>query len=181
MIALRQATPPHYCQDASEAVSGASPCPSSLARNNKRDGRASPQGPTISSLVPKSNGPGWNRQKQPFFRQQRLNRRPLPQGQRSFRPSFSSSSFSPWTRRTPTLTFVSEGYPRRRLLIGSKGTIVARPVVVVHGAPPFMRFHPMQAVGHGRYRKVQDNTLPWGVLKKRVGHQLPDNVDWGRA
>jgi len=34
-----------------------------------------------------------------------------PHGQRSFRPSFSASSLSPWTTRSPRRTFVSDGYP----------------------------------------------------------------------
>lgn len=69
---------------------------------------------------PKSNGPAQRRQNRPDLRQHFLNRLPLPHGQRSFRPNFSLSSFSPWTIRTPRLTCVSEGKPRRRLLIGSK-------------------------------------------------------------
>ncbi len=44
----------------------------------------------------------------------------LPQGHGSFRPSFSASSLSPCTMRIPRLTLVSDGKPRRRLLIGSK-------------------------------------------------------------
>jgi hypothetical protein len=46
-------------------------------------------------------------------------------------PSRSSSSFSPpLTLRSPRLTFVSDGKPRRRLLIGSKRELVV--VVAVH-------------------------------------------------
>jgi hypothetical protein len=40
--------------------------------------------------------------------QQALNRRPEPQGQGSFRPSFSTNSLSPCTTRRPRLTAVSE-------------------------------------------------------------------------
>jgi len=69
--------------------------------------------------------------------QQRLKNLPLPHGQRSFLPSFSSSSFSPWTMRTPRLTFDSEGNPRRRLRIGRKEVFVIV-VVVEHGAPSFL-------------------------------------------
>src|SRR6267142_2727702 len=39
------------------------------------------------------------------------------QGQRSLRPSFSDSSFSPCTTRRPRLTLVSDGNPLRRLLL----------------------------------------------------------------
>jgi hypothetical protein len=53
-------------------------------------------------------------------RQQFRNRLPEPHGQRSCRPSFSSSSLSPCTTWRPRLTFVSDGNPLRRLLIGSK-------------------------------------------------------------
>lgn len=63
---------------------------------------------------------------------------PDPHGQRSFLPSFSVSSLLPWTTRTPRFTFVSDGKPLRRLLIGSK----KRPVfvvVLVHGPPPFRK------------------------------------------
>lgn len=70
--------------------------------------------------VPKSSGPGSLHQKQPFLRQQFLKRLPDPHGQRSFLPSFSSSNLLPWTTRTPRFTCVSDGYPRRRLLIVSK-------------------------------------------------------------
>jgi hypothetical protein len=67
-----------------------------------------------------SSRPGLRRQKQPDFRQHFLNRRPDPQGHRSLRPSFSVSSLVPWTIRRPRFTFVSEGNPCLRLLIGSK-------------------------------------------------------------
>jgi len=39
------------------------------------------------------------------------NLRPDPQGHRSWRPSFSSSSLSPCTMRWPRRTLVSDGYP----------------------------------------------------------------------
>jgi hypothetical protein len=70
--------------------------------------------------VSKSSGRGLRHQKRPDFRQHCLNRLPLPHGQRSLRPSFSSSSLSPWTRRMPRFTLVSDGKPLRRLLIVSK-------------------------------------------------------------
>ena len=79
-------------------------------------------------LVPKSIGAGLRHQKQPFFRQHFLKRLPEPQGQRSFLPSFSSSNLSPWTTRTPRFTCVSDGNPRRRLLMFSKKMAVRRNV-----------------------------------------------------
>ena len=83
----------------------------------------------------KSSGLARNHQKRPDLRQHFLNRLPLPQGQRSFRPSFSSNSLSPWTMRTPRFTFVSDGNPFRRLLIVSKKALVVV-VAITHGAPP---------------------------------------------
>jgi hypothetical protein len=65
------------------------------------------------------------RQNNPFLRQQRLNRLPEPQGQRSFRPNFSSSSLSPCTTCSPRFTCVSDGKPRRHLLIVSKAVLIA--------------------------------------------------------
>src|SRR6266542_2989487 len=41
-------------------------------------------------------------------------------GHGSFRPSFSTSSLSPFTMRTPRLTLASDGKPLRRLLVASK-------------------------------------------------------------
>ena len=66
------------------------------------------------------SGPGSSRQRQPLRRQQRLKGLLLPQGQGSLRPSFSASSLLPWTTRSPRLTCVSDGKPRRRLLVTSK-------------------------------------------------------------
>lgn len=85
-------------------------------------------------LLPKSTHRGWIHQKQPEWRQHRLNRLPLPHGHGSLRPSFSSSSLSPCTIRTPRLTLVSEGKPRLRLLNGSKAGIFES--VVVHDRSP---------------------------------------------
>ena len=51
------------------------------------------------------------RQNRPLVMQQFLKRLPDPQGHRSLRPSFSSSTFVPCTTRSPRLTFASEGYP----------------------------------------------------------------------
>lgn len=92
----------------------------------------------FDTSFPKSSGPDSLRQKQPFLRQHFLKRLPDPQGQRSLRPSFSSSNLSPCTIRTPRLTCVSDGYPRRRLLIGSKKELLVEmfAVCVCHNAPP---------------------------------------------
>ena len=83
-----------------------------------------------------SSGPGSRRQKPPELRQPFLNRLPDPHGQRSFLPSRSSSSFPPWTTRTPRFTFVSNGKPLRRLLIVSKRGLVVD-VLQLHDPPPF--------------------------------------------
>lgn len=93
---------------------------------------------SVCVVAEKSHG-GWTRQKQPVFRQHFLNLRPLPQGQRSLRPSFSSRNFWPWTIRMPRPTWVSDGKPWRRLLIVSKkGLVVAgmADFVDCHGTPP---------------------------------------------
>lgn len=81
------------------------------------------------SFLSKSSDLGWHHQKQPLFRQHFLNRLPLPHGQRSLRPSFSSRSLSPCTMRTPRPTCVSDGNPFRRLLIVSKKMAVRRSCV----------------------------------------------------
>ncbi len=77
-----------------------------------------------SSFLSKSSDLGLHHQKRPFFRQHFLKRLPLPHGQRSLRPSFSSRSLSPCTMRTPRFTCVSDGNPFRRLFIVSKKTAV---------------------------------------------------------
>ena len=64
-----------------------------------------------------------------------LKRLPLPHGHKSLRPSFSSSSLSPCTIRTPRLTLLSEGNPLRRLLIVSKKWLIVEPSIG-HGRPP---------------------------------------------
>ncbi len=75
------------------------------------------------------------RRKPPPSRQHALKRRPDPQGQKSFRPSFSCNSLHPWTTRSPRPTRTSDGKPRRRLLMISKrGQAVE--VVGVHGESP---------------------------------------------
>ena len=86
------------------------------------------------SLLSEKRSGDSRRQKQPFRRQHLRNRLLLPQGHRSLRPSFSSSSLSPCTTRTPRLTCVSEGYPLRRLLMVSKKQFFA--VTSGHVAPP---------------------------------------------
>src|SRR5262249_7068393 len=100
-----------------------------LLRRETRNGEKNPpdrgsDGPRWS--FPKSSGGGSRRQKQPVLRQHFLKRLPDPQGQRAFLPSRSTSSLSPWTMRTPRFTCVSDGNPRRRLLIGSKKTPAVR-------------------------------------------------------
>lgn len=76
------------------------------------------------------------RQKRPECRQHFLKRLPEPHGHGSLRPSFSSSSFSPCTIRSPRLTCVSDGNPRRRLLIVSKQRPVFAVSMLSHDAPP---------------------------------------------
>lgn len=95
--------------------------------------RGAPGG-ACSSLSEKSRA-GSHHQKQPRDRQHLLNRRPEPHGHRSFRPSFSSSNLSPWTIRTPRLTCVSDGKPRRRLLMISKGILIIM-LMESHRTPP---------------------------------------------
>ena len=91
---------------------------------------ARPCGQARSSLFPEKSSRGSRRQKRPFDRQHRLNFLALPHGQRSFRPSFSSSSFSPCTICSPALTRLSDGKPLRRLLIASRAKAVRFVVVV---------------------------------------------------
>ena len=121
-----------------------SPCgavtPSLPCRTRRRWWNENPLGSREPSgscaSFPKSSGPGSPRRKQPELRQHILNRLADPHGQRSFPPTFSCSSLSPWTTRTPRFTFVSEGKPQRRLLIVSKRELVVE-VLRVHVAPPF--------------------------------------------
>ena len=63
------------------------------------------------------------RQNEPLRRQQRLNALADPHGHGSWRPSFSTSSLSRWTMRSPRLTCVSDGKPRRRLRVTSKADV----------------------------------------------------------
>ncbi len=90
-----------------------------------------------------------------------MKRLPLPQGQGSLRPTFSSSNFSPWTKRTPRFTFVSEGNPLRRFLIVSK----KRPFVVGsfgHETPSFPH------TGHNiEQRPRQESNLVSGTDAQR--------------
>src|SRR5450759_3460076 len=63
--------------------------------------------------------------------QQSAHRRPELHGQGSFGPSSSvEATLWPCTTRSPPLTFVSDGYPRRRLRVRAKPLL--RPEVVVH-------------------------------------------------
>jgi len=57
---------------------------------------------------------------------------PDPHGQGSLRPSFSRSSISPWTKRKPRFTFVSDGYPLRRFELTSKAGQVGELVDAWH-------------------------------------------------
>ena len=77
-------------------------------------------GRAVVCLLSKSSGAGSRRRKQPELRQHFLNSLADPHGQRSFLPTLSCSSLSPWTTRTPRFTLVSDGKPQRRLLIVSK-------------------------------------------------------------
>jgi hypothetical protein len=52
------------------------------------------------------------------------------------RPSFSISSTSPWTKRLPRFTRVSEGNDFRRLRVTSKATEVFEIAMLAHGTPP---------------------------------------------
>jgi len=65
--------------------------------------------------------------------------RPDWHGQRSLRPSFSISSFSPRTMRWPRLTWVSDGKPLLRLLDRSKKVILIV-VIKAHGSSPFLNY-----------------------------------------
>ena len=80
-----------------------------------------------------------------------MNGFPDPQGQRSFLPSFSSSSLLPWTIRTPRFTFVSDGNPLRRLLIVSKKWLLVE-VLMVHDPPPFLGRIGMDTKPENRFR-----------------------------
>ena len=95
--------------------------------------RKSPHSYTVPCRLafnPCSIGAGSRHQKQPFLRQHFLKRWPEPHGQRSLRPSFSSSTLLPWTTCVPRLTCVSDGNPRRRLVIVSKKMAVRQTVRV---------------------------------------------------
>lgn len=91
-------------------------------------------GVEAGKLLSEKSDAGRNRRKKPDCIQQCLNRRVEPQGHGSLRPSFSERCLSPWTTRTPRLTCVSDGNPRRRLLVRSKKGAVVIFVVVSHTA-----------------------------------------------
>ena len=106
----------------------------STEANRKWPARASfPGRPVLHSL--KVVAPVHAVKKHSDCRQHFLNRLPDPQGQRSFRPSFSVSSLWTCTILTPRFTFVSDGKPLRRLLIVSKKR-QAFEVLLVHDPPP---------------------------------------------
>jgi len=77
--------------------------------------------------------------------QQALNLRPEPHWHRSLRPSFSVSSTSPWTKRRPRLTWVSEGKDFRRLRVMLKAGEVFDIAMFAHGTPPSLRARPIAA------------------------------------
>ena len=54
------------------------------------------------------------------------------------RPSFSLSSTSPWTKRRPRLTWVSEGKDFRRLRVMLKAGEVFEIAELAHDTPPFV-------------------------------------------
>jgi len=86
---------------------------------------------------------------------------PDPQGQGSFLPNFSVSSLWPWTMRTPRFTFVSDGNPLRRLLIGSKKWPFVE-IVLIHATPPFLneeRATMAAAVDTESWRRVRHKVL----------------------
>ncbi len=58
----------------------------------------------------------------------------------SLRPSFSMSSLSPRTTRSPRLTFVSDGYPLRRLLERVQAALVVVVDVVSHDGDTGKRY-----------------------------------------
>jgi hypothetical protein len=77
-----------------------------ISKRNALPGLAIGQGtPSFSE----SSNVGSRRQKQPVAMQHFLKRFLEPQGHRSFLPTFSTSSLSPWTIRRPRLTSRSEG------------------------------------------------------------------------
>ncbi len=82
-----------------------------------------------SILFPKSTRRDWHHQKQPEWRQQRLNSLLLPQGQGSFRPSFSSSSLSPCTMRTNSIFVLTKN-------ACSRNTYKPLPSVIAEGIEP---------------------------------------------
>jgi hypothetical protein len=73
------------------------------------------------------------------------------------RPSFSSSSLSPRTIRTPRLTCVSDGMPLRRLLILSKKWLFVVEVLR-HGTPSFPNDN-----GTWRYFSVLARNRTWSA------------------
>ena len=134
-------------------------------------------------LVPKKSDPGLRRQKQPFVRQHFLKRWPEPQGQRSFLPSVSSSTLSPWTTRSPRLTCVSDGNPRRRLLIVSKKWLFVELFVIClsHGTPPNwleLRSRTL-AVGKGSLETIR--TLNPSLVSHRTEQTTHDCSDIPRV
>lgn len=108
-------------------------------------------------LLPEKSGVCLSRQKNPDCMQQCLNLRAAPQGHGSLRPSFSDRCLSPWTTRTPRLTRVSDGNPRRRLLVRSKKGAVVMCVVVCHTAS-FVGASPLDQKSHPPSTWLQHRT-----------------------
>jgi|SRR5579872_4946975 len=102
--------------------------------------------------LPEERNPDSLHQNRPDSRQQLRKSLDEPHGQRSFRPSFSSSSLSPWTIRTPRFTRDSDGNPLRRLLIVSKKWQFIE-LLGGHGTPSFLKM--ARDTRHGGSREVR--------------------------
>jgi hypothetical protein len=88
------------------------------------------------------------------------------------RPSFSASSTSPWTKRRPRLTWVSEGKDFRRLRVMLKAGEVFEIAMLAHGVPPEVQ----NAAG---FRRGPTRTCPYQKLAFGdviVGRQVPRRV-----
>lgn len=107
------------------------PCRSGASRDRADKTAAPPASrrrdskPGRSFSAAKAINHGSNRRARPLHTARRqdnnsLNLRAEPQGQGSLRPSFSTSSLSPWTSRRPRLTRDSDGKPLRRLRVISR-------------------------------------------------------------
>lgn len=107
-----------------------------------------------------------------------MNILPLPQGQRSFRPSFSSSSLSPCTICSPALTRVSDGKPLRRLLMTSRLKAVV--VVVVEKSVGWTRHTSGEKSNNGQGRRTLSVIdVRWDDTRVAVGVRVPIRLDCG--